>query len=93
MGVPVIISDIPGPIDGMLKDKTGLVVPCKDDMALTKAMEKIIDSPNLCKAFAENGVEYVRNSFEQSELFRRIHEDRKDLLVRHSASDTMKKDR
>lgn len=80
MGVPVIITNIPGPIDGMLKDKTGLIVPKKDAGALQEAMEKLIASPKLCREFGENGVTYASENFEQKEIFRRIYEDRKELM-------------
>lgn len=80
MGVPVIITNIPGPIDGMLKDKTGIVVPKKDKEALHEAMEKLITSPEQCRALGENGVSYASKNFEQKELFRRIYEDRKELI-------------
>lgn len=80
MGVPVIITNIPGPIDGMQKDKTGLVVPKKDVSALQEAMERMVSSPELCEKFSENGKAYASNNFEQKKLFRKIYEDRKALL-------------
>lgn len=80
MGVSVIITDIPGPVDGMLKDKTGLAVPKMDAKALKAAMDKLAASPDLCQEFGKNGVEYVSQNFEQKELFRRMCEDRKALL-------------
>lgn len=84
MGVPVIITNIPGPIDGMLEDKTGLIVSKKDTGALKRAMEKLIASPELCDKFGKNGIKFARDNFEQKELFRRIYEDRKELLSRGS---------
>ena len=38
MGVPVIITDIPGPVDGIKKDETGLIVPKQNADALADAM-------------------------------------------------------
>ena len=81
MGVPVIITNIPGPIDGMLKNKTGLIVPKKDAVALQEAMVKLITSPELCRKFGENGAAYASENFEQKEIFRRIYEDRKELML------------
>ena len=80
MGVPVIVSNIPGPIDGMLNNKTGLVIPKKDTKALKEAMEELYASPDMCQEFGKNGIELAKNSFEQKELFRRILDDRKKLL-------------
>ena len=80
MGVPVIISNIPGPVDGMLKNETGLVVPKKDSTALQKAMERMKSSPEMCAAYSEKGIKYASVHFEQKELFRRIYNDRIELL-------------
>ena len=80
MGVPVIITNIPGPIDGMLEGKTGLIVPKKNTKALKDAMETMISTPELCQMFGKNGVDYASQNFEQRELFKRIYEDRNRLI-------------
>lgn len=48
MGVPVIVSDIPGPIDAMREGETGLKVEVKNVPALINAMEQ-------AKSFKANG--------------------------------------
>ena len=80
MGIPVVVTDIPGPIDGMIKDKTGLIVQKKDALSLVRAMEKMLMSPNLCEEFSKNGVRFATENFEQTELFRQIYEDRLRLI-------------
>lgn len=80
MGVPVIITDIPGPTDGIQKDKTGLVVPRKDIDALHEAMEKMMRSSELRRELGSNAALFARKNFEQKELFKRILADRKKLL-------------
>ena len=80
MGVPVIVTDIPGPIDGMLNEKTGIIVPPKRYDSLVNAMERLYADADLCSAFSSNGIVFVRESFEQQALFRKIYEDRKKLL-------------
>ena len=80
MGVPVIVSNIPGPIDGMINNKTGLIIPKKDSGALKMAMEKVFTSPELCIEFGENGQKFASDNFEQNELFKKILMDRKELL-------------
>ncbi len=82
MGVPVIVTNIPGPIDGMQKDSTGKVVPPKDVDALCTAMENLLNSPEQCKKYGENGAVFATQNFEQEEMFRRILEDRKLLMNR-----------
>ena len=78
MAVPVIITNIPGPIDGMIDGRTGLVVAPKNVQELECAMNNIMASD--LNYFGNNGLNYVRNWFDQHELFKYILEDRKRLL-------------
>lgn len=78
MAVPVIITNIPGPTDGMIKDRTGFVVEPKDVQGLETAMRRIIVSD--LHLYGNNGLELVRNGFDQKQLFKYILEDRKRLL-------------
>ena len=78
MAVPVIITDIPGPIDGMEKNKTGLVVEKKDALELKTAMSNMMMSD--LSYFGNNGLNLAKSCFEQSKLFECILQDRKRLL-------------
>lgn len=80
MGLPVIVSDIPGPTNAMLRDKTGLVVPKADAEALAAAMVKILENPGLCQEFGEAGRIFATENFEQLQLFAHILKDRQRLL-------------
>ena len=80
MGVPVIVSDIPGPTDAMEKDVTGLTVPAKDAQALQAAMEKLLEDTVLRQSLGEAGIAFARENFDQIALCRHILEDRKQLL-------------
>lgn len=80
MGLPVIVTDIPGPTNAVLRDITGLVVPKKDTAALQAAMEKVLTEPELCQKFGEAGYRFASENFEQKTLFGYILEDRKRLL-------------
>ncbi len=80
MGVPVIVTDIPGPTDAMRDGETGTVVPKKDVAALKSAMEKIMSSPEDAGKYGAAGVKLVRECFEQRDLFGHILEDRRELL-------------
>ena len=80
MGVPVIVSNIPGPIDAMVNNQTGIIVNKKDVQSLEDAMIKLITEPDILKAYSANCVEHVVNNFEQKQLFKYILEDRKKLL-------------
>lgn len=80
MGLPVIITDIPGPTNGMEQDVTGLVVPKKDAAALQQAMETLLREPDLRQKFGEAGYHFAAEKFEQKKLFQYVLEDRKRLL-------------
>ncbi len=79
MGVPVIVTDIPGPIDAMIPGKTGMTVEKKNVRQLYDAMSAIRQSDDaeemsrLAKIFASE-------HFEQQTLFGYILQDRKRLL-------------
>ena len=80
MAVPVIVTDIPGPTDAMVRDKTGFVVLKADVKSLQSAMMKILESGELQQKFGEAGKRYATENFEQKRLFSYILEDRQQLL-------------
>ena len=80
MGVPVIVTDIPGPTDAIIKNETGLVVKKADVETLKNAMVKMNNDVDFCKKCGENSIEFAKNNFEQQQLFQKILEDRKNLL-------------
>ncbi len=80
MGVPVIVTDIPGPIDGMKKDETGFVIPVRDASALKIAMEKMYGDPGLRDRFGAAGYRYIKDNFEQQRFFSCLLDDRMRLL-------------
>lgn len=80
MGVPVIVTNIPGPIDAMIEGKTGIIVEQRNAKSLYDAMIILSNNAALCARYGKAGVEHARNNFEQNQLFERILEDRKQLL-------------
>ena len=80
MGVPVIVSDIPGPTDAMKREQTGLVVKKADVTELYEAMARLLEDETLRGAFGSAGHDFAVKNFEQKQLFRYICEDRKRLL-------------
>ncbi|MBQ9117917.1 MAG: glycosyltransferase family 4 protein [Clostridia bacterium] len=78
MGVPVIVTDIPGPIDAMLPGETGLTVPKGDAEALYQAMKEIPEKDLV--AMGKKGYAFAVENFEREKLCALILEDRKRLL-------------
>ena len=80
MGVPVIVSDIPGPTDAMLPEKTGIVVKKADVQTLYEAMIRMVEDRQMCCRMSREAFRFASERFEQRELAQRILEDRKDLM-------------
>ena len=80
MGLPVIVSRIPGPTDAMLPDETGLVVPVKQVEPLAEAMGELIGNVERRAEMGRKGREFASLKFDQKVLVQKILEDRKRLL-------------
>lgn len=80
MGVPVIVTEIPGPTDAMEENVTGLVVKKADVDSLYEAMLQLIQDEAMCERFAVAGQKLAQNKFEQVQLFECILIDRKRLM-------------
>lgn len=80
MGVPVIITNIPGPIDGMVNGVTGIVVEKGSPEQLYDAMQDMITSTEKGKTFGASAMKFAMGHFEQKKLFEKIVDDRKRLL-------------
>lgn len=80
MGIPVIVSNIPGPIDAMRENETGIIVEKKNIESLYDAMEKMYKNRDLHEKFQSNARKYVEENFEQSQFFKKMLADRKILL-------------
>jgi glycosyltransferase involved in cell wall biosynthesis len=80
MGVPVIVTDIPGPTDAMIADQTGLIVKKKDIVSLQNAMDRLFTDADLRSRMSDSAVRFATEKFEQHEFFARVLDDRKKLL-------------
>lgn len=80
MGVPVIVSDIPGPTDAMQKNSTGLLVEKGSKEDLAEAMHLLYEDVELRKKYGNNAYAFSITNFEQGQLFKQILLDRDMLL-------------
>lgn len=80
MGVPVIVTNIPGPIDAMLANETGLIVEKGSSLSLLEIIDKMAYNPTMCSIMSENAVNFVKDKFDQEILVKKILEDRERLL-------------
>ncbi|MBO5402304.1 MAG: glycosyltransferase family 4 protein [Clostridia bacterium] len=80
MGVPVIVSDIPGPTDAMINEKTGLLTPKADADALYVKVFRLYNDNKLREEYGRNGEAFARTRFEQTKLFDKIIVDRREMI-------------
>ncbi|OGV52293.1 MAG: hypothetical protein A2X49_17175 [Lentisphaerae bacterium GWF2_52_8] len=63
MGAPVVASATPGPLEGIVEHKNGLLFPPGDAQALASCIEELSASPELRRKLSEAGRETACNSF------------------------------
>ncbi len=80
MGVPVIVTDIPGPIDAMSNGVTGVTVIKADVDSLKAAMYQMYENDEQREKFASASRNFAVTKFEQKELISHIIDDRKRLI-------------
>ena len=80
MGVPVIVTDIPGPTDAMRRDETGLVIPVKDASALADAVRELIGDAERRARMGEAGRALAESAFDSRIFAQKLIENREKLL-------------
>ena len=80
MGVPVIVTDIPGPVDAMEPENTGLLVPVGDEDALAEAMHRMYADVALRERMGIQGSILVEERFDKNKVMQHFLQDRKRIL-------------
>ena len=80
MGIPAIVSDVPGQIDAIKENETGLTCVVKDSKSLETVMKKMIEDEELRKKFGYQASEYVKINYEQQQLFEYLKNHRDELI-------------
>ena len=78
MGTPAVISDIPGPIDAVIPEKTAITVKPRDVSVLAAAM-RTIRSRDIRQMGADAAL-FAESSFDSEILCEKILERKKSLL-------------
>lgn len=79
MGLPGIVTNVPGQLDTIEPNFDGWLVPAKNVDKVVKTIKHCIDNPNKIKKYGLNARENVEKKYEQKELFKRLTEHR-DIL-------------
>lgn len=82
MGVPVVVSDIPGPQNGMVDGVTGFKVPARTVEPLVEKTSLLIEDEALRQKFGKAGAKFVVENFDSRVLIKKIIENRDWLINR-----------
>lgn len=77
---PVIASDIGGLSELIENDDTGILVPPGDTLALAKAIERLLEEPELCERLGKNARKAVDERFGPSKWISSVEEVYKEAL-------------
>lgn len=80
MGVPVVVTEYPGPSSAMEDEITGYSVPVKDVERLTECIRKLLNKTELAKTMGADGRKYVEEHFDQKVFIQKYIENRMGLL-------------
>lgn len=80
MALPAIVSNVPGQIDAIVPNETGLDCVVKSALSLQKQMEKLILDTELRKRLGANAQKFVEDNFEQKKLFEYLKKHRDELI-------------
>ncbi len=80
MGVPVIVTEYPGPSGTVEEGVSGLSIPIRDVDALTRAIQALLEDRDRAAAMGQAGRIFVSEHFEQKEFIRQYMENRMMLL-------------
>lgn len=80
MALPAIVSNVPGQIDAIVPNETGLDCVVKSVSSLQEQMEKLILDTELRKRLGVNAQKFVEDNFEQKKLFEYLKKHRDELI-------------
>lgn len=79
-GKPIVATNVGGNPEVILEEETGFLVPAKDYLALSKAIERLIQYKELAKKMGENGYNRVKNHFSIEKMVKETEEIYCELL-------------
>ena len=84
LGVPLVITSVPGPADYLRHGETAWLVPREDVAALAEALLYLYQHPDLRLAIAQRGQAFVRETFDYTQVNKK-YEQLYASLVRGTA--------
>jgi glycosyltransferase involved in cell wall biosynthesis len=80
LGVPAIVSDIPGPNEAIQNYKTGILVPVRDVDSLLNALKYVRENPKDLKKMGKEAIKHVLNKYDSHNLMKAFIENKNKLL-------------
>lgn len=80
MGLPAVVSNVPGQIDAIIPNQTGLACKVKDVATLEAAMEQLLNDADLRDKMGKAAAEFAERDFEQKQLFGYLKKHRDELI-------------
>ena len=71
-GLPTITTDVPGCKHAIINNKTGILIPVKNSIALANAIEKLLQDQNLQKLMGKAGRVLALNKFDLKNIVPQI---------------------
>jgi len=75
MGLPCIVTDIPGSNEIIIDNQNGLIVQAKDKDQLSNAMIQLLEDQNLRRHLSNNARSMIENRYQQGPLWKELLED------------------
>lgn len=82
MKVPVIVTDIPGPRDAIIKDVTGILVPINDAIAIHTAILNLIIDKTMQAKLSQSSLKFISDKFDQKEFYKEKLDSLSNILTR-----------
>jgi len=82
-GVPVVATNIGGVPEVVVNDKTGILVPPKDEKAIAKAVIDLLRNKDKARRMGDAGRELVQKQFDAPAFIKRTGDLFEDLIRKH----------
>ena len=80
MGVPAIVTDVPGQIDTIVDNVTGLSVPAKNTLEVVKAMNYYYDNKESILLMGRHARKNVEDNYDSIKLFAELSNHRNSII-------------
>lgn len=84
MGTPAIVSDIPGPRDACIKNKTAILIKPKNYRELKIAMSDLRNNKLKLSVMTKDSIEFIKENFDERLLNREILTRKNKLIIKEN---------